>query len=386
MIEIKKNRMFRTLAAVCSAVYLMTGCGSTAQGGSATIEGMESKALDSFDGQTGLTGTDEYETDNDAILNDAGGDTESLTDRAEDAPSDSTDKPDTAETKKKLDREKIVSIETKEWDRTLQEIKSAIEKSGGIIQSENEYYDRDSDWYNTDQISMHFDTITLRVPAENFEQLISSVGEIGKTVSKDIQADNITASYYDVKARLETKEKELQQLNELLARAEKMKDVLSITDQITSVQYEIESAKSQLENMDLDVAYSTLTIEIREVSQYSRTTDSAGTWFSETFIGAGRFFIDFLKAMFCLVIYLGPCAAVIIAVIIPIRRFIKKHKKPKKNVYRPGGYWYKNQSQNIPEDENTDGTDNYDPTYENSIQDDFNETENGNLTKPEMHD
>ncbi|MBQ9632716.1 MAG: DUF4349 domain-containing protein, partial [Lachnospiraceae bacterium] len=246
-------------------------------------------------------------------------------------------------TSKKLNRDKIVysgnlTIETMDYKQSKKDIKKLIEDHDGIIQSENEYYN-DNDWYYDTSDQVRTLNITARIPSAKFHEVMEGADEIGHVTVKSQDASNVTREYYDVQARLKTKKAELERFQEILSKAEKIQDILDIESRISDVQYEIDSARSQLDNLDLDVAYSTLTISMVEVLQYSRDAEKATSKLQETLIGAGHFFMSFLWTLFRIILYVGPCAIVIIAILYGLYRLKKKFIKPrKKQPRRPFGW------------------------------------------------
>ncbi len=236
----------------------------------------------------------------------------------------------------KLDREKIVyngrlSIETLDYNKSKTSIKKLVNENDGIIQSENEYYN-DSNWYYNTSDSVRTLNLTVRVPSAKFNRIMDGADGMGRVTEKNMDASNVTREYYDVQARLNSKKAELSRFEALLDRAEKINDILEIEEHITDVQYEIDSAKSQLENLNLDVAYSTVTISLTEVIEFTSDDGKSTSKLQDTLLGAWHFFESFLWGLFRFVLYVGPCAAVIGIILYFLRKLYKKfHKdKPKK--------------------------------------------------------
>ncbi len=240
---------------------------------------------------------------------------------------------------KKLDREKIiytgnVTLETMDWDKSKASVKKLIEDNDGIIQSENEYYN-DSDWYYNTSETVRTLYITARIPSDKFNQVLEGTDGIGHITVKSMDASNVTREYYDVQARLKTKQAELKRFEEILSKADKVKDILEIESHISNVQYEIDSAKSQLENLNLDVSYSTINITLTEVTKYSKDPDETRSRLKETLEGAGHFFMSFLWGLFRFILYAGPIILIIGAILFGLIKLIKKFYKPVKKPHVP---------------------------------------------------
>ena len=264
----------------------------------------------------------------------------------------------------KLDREKIVytgsiSTETMEWDKSIAAIKKLISDNDGIIQSENEYYNN-SDWYYETQEKVRTIRISARIPSKNFNKVLEGAGGIGQMTEKTMNASNITREYYDVQARLKTKQTELERFTSILEKADKVKDILEIEDRISDVQYEIDSAKAQLENMNLDVAYSTIDISVTEVMKYSSDPKEATSKLQETITGAWHFFMSFLWGLFRFILYAGPCAVVIGFILWCLGKLFRKFHKPKPGKKRGLPFFKKKNKEAAANDEENNQANNTD--------------------------
>ena len=174
-----------------------------------------------------------------------------------------------------LDAEKIVyhadiSISSKDFDKSRNQIKAAAEKYGALIQSEN-YYENDISWYTRgdERNGRRNYYVELRVPSKNYEALLSETGNIEGVVNNvNTSAQNITRQYSDTKAEIESLEEEMKQLKAIMKEANRVEDVLSIQDRITEVQTRINRDKSDISRMNTDIAYSYVNISLQEVMAY----------------------------------------------------------------------------------------------------------------------
>jgi TolA-binding protein len=155
---------------------------------------------------------------------------------------------------------------------------------------------------------------------------MNSVGEVGSLASKSESVDDITSSYVDVQARLKSLNTKLERLQELEEQADNIEDLLSIEDRINEVQYQIESYTAQKKAYDDQIDYSTVSIDITEVSTYSEVkADTAWNRFVEAFSGSFSGFVAFIQAFVIAIIYLLPYL-ILIAIILCIIFFVRKKK------------------------------------------------------------
>ena len=104
-------------------------------------------------------------------------------------------------------------------------------------------------------------SIVIKVPVENFDDLINSIGgDSIRVIEKRITSQDVTAEVVDTKARIEAKKIVRQQYLELMHQAKNMKDILEVQTEINTIQEEIESAASRVNYLVHQSSYSTVNL------------------------------------------------------------------------------------------------------------------------------
>lgn len=168
------------------------------------------------------------------------------------------------ESRKVVERRSL-SIETKEFDETLENIFRIVEEAGGYIENQNvsgvSLLERGS--YNERRAS-----VTTRIPAEALGGTVALIEKLGNVVSSGSSIDDITDTYFDSKARLDSLSLQEQRLLEILTKAEKLEDVIALESALSDVRYQIESLTASLRRMDNQVSFSYLSLSVMEVVEY----------------------------------------------------------------------------------------------------------------------
>lgn len=102
--------------------------------------------------------------------------------------------------------------------------------------------------------------LVVRVPAERFRSTLDAIAATGDVLQLDWNAQDVSEEYTDVQIRLRNASEMLARLEELLARAEKVEDLLAIEAQIERVTLEIETLTGRMRSLNDRIAYSTITI------------------------------------------------------------------------------------------------------------------------------
>ena len=226
------------------------------------------------------------------------------------------------------------TVETTEFDRTIEKLSALVEQYGGFVESSSingsNYYTQ-SRGYSSERYASY----VIRVPSGKFSALMGSLSTLGNVPYSHTYTENITAQYYDTDARLTAYQTQEARLLEMMEAAETVEDLIAIEEKLTELRYQIESLQSTLKNWDRQVAYSTLDLEIQEVIEY--TPESRMSYGQELALAltnglrrTGEFFKDLLLAIVgalpALVIL-----AVVLAILIPVWKKHRKARRAKKN-------------------------------------------------------
>jgi hypothetical protein len=234
----------------------------------------------------------------------------------------------------KIIRTVYMDAQTKEFDATVTAIRTALKESGGFEESfrtNNRTYGS-TDYYSR---SAH---MVLRIPAEKLDAFLNEVGGMVHVTSQNSNVQNVTSEYYDIEARLKVLESERTVYERMLENAKTTSEMLSIQDRLYNVISEIEAFKTRLRVLDSQVSYSTVTMNLSEVVEYSKIQEadaSFGDRIYEAFVTSWQNFADnaqdfavwFIRAFPTLLVLASPG---IVAWIIVGTLKAKRRKKKKK--------------------------------------------------------
>ena len=162
---------------------------------------------------------------------------------------------------RKVIRNAELDIETLEFDNCVKAITAKALALGGYIQSNNV---SSRGYYYGD---LRYAATVVRVPADKLDEFLSAVDGYGNITSRSEKVDDITDTYIDMDARLRSLRTEYDTLLGLLEKADSLENILVLQERLSEVRYEIESYEARLRSYDNLVAYSTVSMDIREVSR-----------------------------------------------------------------------------------------------------------------------
>lgn len=110
------------------------------------------------------------------------------------------------------------------------------------------------------------DHIILRVPAEKFEPTLAAIEALGRTVEREIHAQDVTEEYVDLEARLRAAQQMRDRLAALLEKAADVKAMLEVERELGRVNEEIEKLTGKLNVLKNKVAYSAISVSFVRVA------------------------------------------------------------------------------------------------------------------------
>ena len=121
-------------------------------------------------------------------------------------------------------------------------------------------------------------TFVLRVPAAGLDAYVEALSGSFNVLSRQESAEDITDSYYDSKARLDSLLVQEKRLLSMLEGADDLEYMLKLEDKLSEVRYQIESLYSTLQRYDKAVEMATVNVSLREVVEYQRITEPPKTF------------------------------------------------------------------------------------------------------------
>ena len=119
-------------------------------------------------------------------------------------------------------------------------------------------------------------TLTLRIPAARFDDALSKLHAFdGKVIVEATRQEDVTGSIVDLTARIDNLQASETQYRALLARAQKIEDILSVQSRLDQVRGEIEQLKGQLKSVGDQADMSTLTVTLTPRAQPVQAASAA---------------------------------------------------------------------------------------------------------------
>mgnify|MGYP000902497656 CR=1 FL=1 len=308
-----KKRIAASLLAAATVLALAAGCSSSANrsGASTAMKSAAEPSVGTVAGAGEKGGAPDQAAD-------GGGNT------AETAAG--TGQKAVAAVERKIVKSASLEMETTGYEKAAAKIEALVGEYGGYIESSS-VGGRGAG----DSARMRTAQYTARVPAEKLDAFLDAAAGAGSVTRRDISGKDVTQSYVDTEARLKSLQTEHERLLDLMARAEKVEDLLNIENRLTEVQTQIEQMTAELKNMDSLVGFSSAQITLREVEAV-RPARPANLWgqMGRMLYDSAAALVRVLRGILLAAVAALPfaaAAAAVLALVLLIRRRARRGKR-----------------------------------------------------------
>ena len=224
-----------------------------------------------------------------------------------------------------------MEMQTQDFDAAASGIEDLVRELGGYFQQ--------SSVSNRGSSSYRYGSYTIRIPAAQFEAFFQRAGQLCHVTYTNTTADDVSESYYDTEARLETARIKLERLQQLLAKATSMEDIITIESAISETEWDIENLSGTLRHYDALVDYATVNVELSEVYQLSgqdKAVTTFGGRLGQSFVNGLRAVGSALEDFAVWLAYSWVWLAVIAAAAVIVIRIVRRRGGGKKKLLHKG--------------------------------------------------
>ena len=205
---------------------------------------------------------------------------------------------------RKIVRTVDLTMETLNFDDAIAKITSAAASYGGYL--EYSYVSGESIRSNGDA---RYASFTVRIPADQLDNFVNGFDASFNILNKTENSTDITDTYYDTQARLNSLLTQEERLLAMLEGATELQYMLEIENTLANVRYQIESYYSTINRYDKQIALSTVSISLQEVIEYQPIVVKPKTFgerLSQAFSESWKDFADGWKNFMVGFVYVLP--------------------------------------------------------------------------------
>lgn len=177
-----------------------------------------------------------------------------------------------AAVERKIIRNAALTVETEKPAEGQRKITSVAEAHGGfVVTSESKQQSR----ADADEKPYEIVTITVRVPAAQFDAVMNEIRATGSHVIEEkVTGQDVTEEFIDLEARIRTQKALETQFMEIMKQASRVSDALEVQSKMADVRTEIERLEGRRRFLESQASLSTIKVTLQPPALFMATTKS----------------------------------------------------------------------------------------------------------------
>lgn len=327
-----KKKLLILALCILSYMCIAAGCGQDGSNSEDKSSSLNFKSQSAGD-------SEQYEMSGDLGMDGFSGgesDTSTSSDEAADPSENEKAEETTNATSTELNTDMLVytctlSIDTLDYDQSVNTFKTMLSTAGGFVENEN-YNDGQSSsaYYIEENDKDKIYTATVRIPHDKYDAFLNGADQLGDVRSKSSNVENVGQEYSDLNTSLSIYEAKEKRYIKMLSTITDDEQAIRVEKELTELQVKIASIKTRMTEIRTDVDYSTVNISIHEVTKYNeppKQTDTFLQRLGNTVKDTWQTFLTFLEVMLFLVIRLLPYVVIIAIIAIIVWKTTKKRRQ-----------------------------------------------------------
>lgn len=222
---------------------------------------------------------------------------------------------------RKVIRNGSIQVEVSDLDPALEALRALGAAVGGYVSAENRVAEVSGRPRNG--------SVTLRVPAERFDEAIAKAGALGRVLELSVRAEDITEQYFDLEIQLHNRLALEAKLRQLLERpGNRLSDLLEVEREMARVRGEVEQLEGRKRLWDNQVGLATLNVLLAEPAPLL-AGDRGGVWqaLRDAFGQAGENFVATVAVVIAATGSLVPLGAALLVAFVAVRALWRRWRR-----------------------------------------------------------
>ena len=152
-----------------------------------------------------------------------------------------------------------VSLVAEDVGAARRDVQRVVDRQRGQVSEEDTDTDADG--------VVAYARLVLRVPSSTFDETLAALEGIAELRSSQRTSEDVTTTVIDTEVRVRAQRRSLDRVEQLLARADSLKDIIWIESQLTQRQGELDSLESQQAYLADQTSLSTITVDIERAPE-----------------------------------------------------------------------------------------------------------------------
>lgn len=178
-----------------------------------------------------------------------------------------------------------LTVQVEDAPKALDEARTATENAGGYIGDETTRRDGKGHEHTR---------VVLRVPVEKYDAVLTELEGAGKLVERRAKAEDVTDQVVDVESRIKTQRASVARIRELMDRATRLSDVVTLEGELSTRQADLEALLARQESLKDRTSLATITLSLSE-TPVERPAKDDDPGFLDALAGGWGAFVTMLR-------------------------------------------------------------------------------------------
>ncbi|WP_371663231.1 DUF4349 domain-containing protein [Streptomyces sp. NBC_00280] len=211
-----------------------------------------------------------------------------------------------------------VSVQVKDVSKALAKVRTVTANAGGFVGSETTTLDEEEGGENTD--------VVLRVPVGEYERVLAALEGTGKLLHREAESKDVTDQVVDVESRITTQRASVNRIRELMDKATKLSDVVTLEGELSRRQADLESLLARQASLKDRTSLATINLSLSEKpAEESEENDDPGVL--DALTGGWDAFVSMLRWIVVALAAVLPFAAVAVLLVFVWLRFARPRRE-----------------------------------------------------------
>ncbi|MDX3450997.1 DUF4349 domain-containing protein [Streptomyces sp. ME02-8801-2C] len=204
-----------------------------------------------------------------------------------------------------------VSVQVKDVSKALAKVRATAENAGGYVGSETttlEEGEENGDNGGSEAGSESTDVV-LRVPVGKYEEVLKDLEGTGKLLHREAEAKDVTEQVVDVDSRITTQRASVNRIRELMDKATKLSDVVTLEGELSRRQADLESLLARQASLKDRTSLATINLSLSENPAKVSDDEDDDPGFLDALAGGWSAFVTMLRWIVVTLAAILPFAA-----------------------------------------------------------------------------
>ncbi|MFE9809949.1 DUF4349 domain-containing protein [Streptomyces sp. NPDC005227] len=150
-----------------------------------------------------------------------------------------------------------LTVRVKDVPKALDDARTTVESAGGYVGNETT---------TRDGAGRERTRVVLRVPTEQYDQVLADLEGTGKVLERTAKAQDVTDQVVDVQSRIASQRASVARVRELMDKATKLSDVVTLEGELSSRESDLESLLARQASLKDRTSLATITLSLSQTA------------------------------------------------------------------------------------------------------------------------